>query len=65
MLVRSIPLLNFPFGDAQQKEDLEQLLDTLYLDLRPEGRVEEILVERIACIYLRLSRLYRFQGAVR
>jgi hypothetical protein len=64
MLVRAVQLVSFPFKDPQQKRDLEKLLNDLYLDLRPEGRVEEMLVERIACIYFQLSRLYRFQGAV-
>lgn len=65
MLIRAVPL-SFPFTDPdpQQKRDLEDLLNDLCLDLRPEGRVEEMLVERIACVYFQLSRLYRFQGAV-
>jgi hypothetical protein len=63
LLARALPLRNLPFLPGEEEKDLDKLLDDLYIDLRPQGRVEEILVERIACIHFQHSRLCRFQTA--
>jgi len=62
LLIRAVPLVDF-VGGGERRELLE-LFETLYSELCPEGRVEEIFVERIACIYFQLARLFRFQKGV-
>ena len=64
LLARALPLRNMPFCPKEEEKDLEKLLRDLSLELRPQGRIEEMLVERIGCIHFQLSRLYRFQTAV-
>jgi hypothetical protein len=47
-------------GDGEESEaEFRRMLDGLRQDLRPEGMLEEILVERIATCYWRLRRALR------
>jgi hypothetical protein len=62
LLIRAVPLTDFVVGG--ERRELQELFSTLHSQLRPEGRVEEIFVERLACIYFQLARLYRFQKGV-
>lgn len=54
-------------GEVQEKEiEYQQLLSELQNDLKPEGRLENILVEKIAVNYWRMRRLLRYEtGEVR
>jgi hypothetical protein len=63
LLARAIPVQDLPDYWAREEEDLGALLSDLWSELRPEGSVEELLVERIACISFQLSRVYRFHRA--
>ena len=63
LLIRSAPL-GVGYCILPERGNLLALFETLYSELCPEGRVEEMFVERIACIYLQLARLYRFQNGV-
>jgi hypothetical protein len=63
LLARALPLPTLPFYLQEEEKDLEKLLHDLSLELRPQGRIEEMLVERIGCIHFQLSRVYRFQTA--
>ena len=62
LLARAIPVRNLPYSNIQE-EDLRVLLRDLRSELRPEGRLAEFLVERIACLSFLFTRVYRFQRA--
>jgi len=63
LLARAIPVRNLPYSNVQEEEDLRVLLRDLRSEWRPEGRVEELLVERVACLSFLFTRVYRFQRA--
>ncbi|MCK5232244.1 MAG: hypothetical protein KAR13_18370 [Desulfobulbaceae bacterium] len=54
-------------GDGQEDElEYHELLAELKKDLEPEGRIEMLLVEKIAVNYWRLRRLIRYEtGEIR
>lgn len=50
-------------GDGKEnRADFETLLCQLDDDLRPEGALERILVDKIASLYWRLARVYRAEA---
>jgi hypothetical protein len=49
LLIRAVPLADFVVSG--ERRELRELFETLYSELCPEGRVEEMFVGRIACIY--------------
>ena len=51
-------------GDSKEnQEELDALLSELYADLQPNGKLEEMLVERIVVSYWRLRRAIRAETA--
>jgi len=54
----SILLSGEPWGESE--EEFLRLLSGLREDLRPVGCLEETQVEKLAFLYLRLSRVYKF-----
>ena len=63
LLARTVPIRNFPILQISEQKDLEEILSDLNLELCPEGRIEAMLVERIANCYFQLSRVARCQTA--
>ena len=49
-------------GNGRENEnDFNLLIEELIDDLKPEGRLEMLIVEKIACNYWRLKRLFRYE----
>ncbi|MHC4442745.1 MAG: hypothetical protein ACYTA5_09140, partial [Planctomycetota bacterium] len=46
----------------EKTEDFDQLLSDLVDELQPDGRIQSLLVQRIAVCYWRLRRAYRFEA---
>ena len=46
----------------EKTEDFEQLLNDLIDELKPQGSIENLLVERIAICYWRLRRVLRYEA---
>jgi hypothetical protein len=63
LLARTVPLPTSIYFGGEEEKGFTEARDSLYADYRPKGKIEEILVERIAGIYLRLSRLHRYENA--
>jgi hypothetical protein len=61
LLARALPIRNLPIFELGDEKHLEEILSDLYLELRPEGRIEEMLVERIANCHFQLNRVARCQ----
>jgi hypothetical protein len=62
-LARTVPIRKFPILKISEQEDLEEILNDLYLELSPNGRIEVMLIERIANCYFQLTRVARCQTA--
>lgn len=48
--------------NAERQSDFDDLVADLHRELRPQDRVEEALVERIATCYWRLRRVHHFES---
>ena len=48
----------------EKQADFDKLVSELWKDLEPEGRLEELLVERIATIWWRMRRSARLERSI-